>query len=379
MQSRFSMICLVILMALVAAANAVWAKDANVPAPDSAKAPARTKVAILVFPGVELLDFAGPGEVFAACSDYDGKDLFEVYTVGLSKNTVQSMQFLTITPTFDPSDAPTPDIIVLPGGNVIPVMDDSTMLAWIDRQANAKCLLLSVCNGASVLAKLGRLDGLQVTTHHGNMDILQLLAPKVICLRDRRFIDNGNVITTAGISAGIDGALYVVAKLKGIAAAQRTATAMEFDYWYGFPSQRIEKPETDTKGVISQRGRIHQGREWAVMTLLMKIRNEGVEAALAQYPKMLASTTGHDKEMIEETMMDENAWWLLENSRDHEVGLAVLRFITAAYPQSSKAQQRLGQAYLQTGKKAEARKSLKRAVEIDPANQEAQLALKRSE
>ncbi len=378
MQSRFSKICLVILMALVAVANAVWAKGANVPPADSAKAPVPTKVAILVFPGVELLDFAGPGEVFAACRDADWKPLFEVFTVGLKKQPVESMEFLTITPKYDPADAPTPDIIVLPGGNVIPVMDDSTMLAWIDRQANAKCLLLSVCNGASVLAKLGRLDGLQVTTHHGNMDILQLLAPKVICLRDRRFIDNGNVITTAGISAGIDGALYVVAKLKGIAAAQRTATAMEFDYWYGFPSQSIEKPEADTKGVISQRGRIHKGREWAVMTLLMKIRNEGVEAALAQYPKMLASTTGHDKEMIEETMMDENAWWLLENSRDREVGLAVFRFIAAAYPHSAKAQQRLGQAYLFAGQKAEARSSLKRALEIDPNNKEAQLALQQS-
>jgi Tfp pilus assembly protein PilF len=69
----------------------------------------------------------------------------------------------------------------------------------------------------------------------------------------------------------------------------------------------------------------------------------------------------------------------LENSRDREVGLAVFRFIAAAYPRSSKAQQRLGQAYLQAGQKADARKSLKRALEIDPANQEAQLALKRSE
>lgn len=376
MQSRFSMICLVVSMALVAL---VKAEESHLASGDSAQAPARTKVAILVFPGVELLDFAGPGEVFSACYDAAGKRLFEVYTVGLNKQPVKSMEFLTITPQFDPSDAPSPDIVVLPGGDVLPVMADSALQTWITRQAKANRLMFSVCNGASVLGKLGLLDGLQVTTHHGNMEILQLLAPKATCLRDRRFVDNGNIITAAGISAGIDGALYVVAKLQGFETAQRTATHMEFDYWYGFPPQNIEKPVADAKGVTSQRGRIHQGREWAVMTLLMKIRKDGVEAALQVYPKMLASTTGHDKEMIEETMMDENAWWLLENSRDHEVGLAVLRFIAAAYPQSSKAQQRLGQAYLQTGKKAEARKSLKRAVEIDPANQEAQLALKRSE
>ena len=343
------------------------------------EASTKTKVAILVFPGVELLDFAGPGEVFSACRDNDGKNLFEVYTVGLNKNPVQSMQFLTITPTFAPADAPLPDIVVLPGGDVTPVMADSAMQAWITRQAKANRLMLSVCNGASVLGKLGMLDGLQVTTHHGNMEILQLLAPKAICLRDRRFVDTGNVITTAGISAGIDGALYVVAKLKGFEAAQRTATQMEFDYWYGFPPQNIEKPMADAEGVTSQRGRIHQGREWAVMTLLMKIRNEGVQAALQVYPKLLASTTGHDKEMIEEKMMDENAWWLLENSCTHEVGLAVFRFIAAAYPQSSKAQQRLGQAYHFAGQTSEARASLKRALELDPENKDAQLALQQAQ
>lgn len=371
MRIRFFIYCLAAVVLLhISGGNRVQASTPEKVTP--------TKVALLLFPGVELLDFAGPGEVFSAARDNDGNNLFEVYTVGINKNQVQSMQFLTLTPTFDPSDAPTPDIVVLPGGDVLPVMADSTMLQWITRLARAKKLLLSVCNGASVLGKLGLLDGLQVTTHHGNMEILQLLAPKVICMRDRRFVDNGNVITTAGISAGIDGALYVVAKLKGFDAAQRTATHMEFDYWYGFAPERIEKPEVMANGVTAQRGRIHRGREWAVMTLFMKIRNEGVAAALQQYPQMLARTSGHDKEMIEETMMDENAWWLLENSREREVGLAVFRFIAAAYPHSAKAQQRLGQAYLFAGQKAEARSSLKRALEIDPNNKEAQLALQQS-
>lgn len=328
----------------------------------------RKKVAILVFQGVELLDFAGPGEVFASCRDAEGTQLFEVYTVGINKQPVESLQFVTLTPKYDPTDAPAPDILVIPGGNVIPLMDDSRMNQWITQQAKMKCLLFSVCNGASVLARLGFLDGLKVTTHHGNMEILNLLAPKAICLRDRRFVDNGTVLTAAGVSAGIDGALYLVARLKGIEVARRSATYMEFDYWSGFESQGSDRLKTDTDGVISQQGRIHQDRQWAVMVLLKKIQEDGVEAALIQYPKLLEAATGHDREMIEEAGLDESAWWVFKNGRDPEVGLSILRFIAGAHPQSSRAQERLGQAYLEAGQEIEARKCFLRCLELDPKN-----------
>lgn len=335
------------------------------------------KVAVLVFPGVELLDFAGPAEIFAGCRDAEGNRLFEVYTVGLSKKSIESMHFLSVNPKYDPTDAPIPDVLVIPGGNVIPVMDDPSMMKWIEQQSKSKCIMFSVCNGASVLAKLGLLDGLQVTTHHSNVEILQLLAPKTICLRDRRFIDNGQIVTTAGVSAGIDGALYLVARLKGIEAAHRSATNAEFDYWAGFRSKNEALPERGKDGTISLTGRIHEDEQrWAVMELLSIIRDKGVDAALVAYPKLLEASHGHDREMIEEAGLDETAWWLFTHSRDREVGLSVLRFIATAYPESSKAQQRLGQALLECGMKAQAKEALEKAIKIDPQNKDAQTALK---
>ncbi|MBL8869833.1 MAG: DJ-1/PfpI family protein [Planctomycetaceae bacterium] len=165
----------------------------------------KLKVAILAFSGVEILDFAGPAEVFGACRDANDHRLFEVYTVGVSKEPIESMHFVSINPKYDPTDAPEPDVLVIPGGNVDSVMSNKSLMDWISKQHARKCILFSVCNGASVLAKLGVLEGLDVATHHSNRDILQWLEPKAKCVRDKRFIDHGQVITTAGVSAGIDG------------------------------------------------------------------------------------------------------------------------------------------------------------------------------
>jgi putative intracellular protease/amidase len=183
-------------------------------------------VGVLVYDGVELLDFAGPGEVFAAAGH--GKS-FEVFTVAATTEPLVSQGFVTIVPGHSIESAPIPDILVIPGGGVGAVLRDEALGAWIKRVAEEGEHVLSVCNGAIVLANLGLLDGLKATTHHGSIAGLRKFE-HVTVDADARFVDNGRIITTAGVSAGIDGALHLVKRLLGTEAAAQTAYYMEYDW-----------------------------------------------------------------------------------------------------------------------------------------------------
>ena len=122
-----------------------------------------------------------------------------------------------------------PDILVIPGGSVSALIDDVAVRAWITRVAAESEHVLSVCNGALVLADLGLLDGLEATTHHGSLASLRERAG-VTVRDDVRFVDNGHILTSAGVSAGIDGALHLVEQLLGTRAAVATATYMEYEW-----------------------------------------------------------------------------------------------------------------------------------------------------
>ncbi|WP_229367881.1 DJ-1/PfpI family protein [Fibrisoma limi] len=204
----------------------------------------KRNVAIFIHDGVEILDFAGPSEVFAATEG------FQVYTVSLTKDPIISQGFVKIVPTYDLTDCPQPDIVVLPGGKTGPFINNKPLIDWIKRSSERAEVMLSVCTGAGLLAKAGLLDGKQATTFHSYIEPLQRATPKARILRDTRFVDNGQVITTAGVSAGIDGALHVVAKLKGLAVATQTARYMEYDKWKpdeGLVVQQAGKVAADTK------------------------------------------------------------------------------------------------------------------------------------
>lgn len=179
-------------------------------------------MAILVYDGVELLDFAGPGEVFAAAGRFD------VFTVGPTASPVTSQGFVAVQPRYSVANAPRPDILIVPGGAAGTVIDDATTMRWIQSTAARAEQVLSVCNGAMILAHAGLLDGLEATTHHGSIAALRQHAPKTTVHDDRRFVDNGKVVTAAGVSAGIDMSLHVVAKLLGPSAAASTARYMEY-------------------------------------------------------------------------------------------------------------------------------------------------------
>jgi transcriptional regulator GlxA family with amidase domain len=188
-------------------------------------------VAIVLYEGVELLDFAGPGEVFQAAASIgavDGAKAFRVYTVGASKEPLTSQGFVKILPEFTFADAPPPDVFVIPGGNSRRLLDDAAAMAWVRKTTPEAEVAMTVCTGAFVLAKTGVMAGKDVTTHFGSLAGLQKAVPEARVQSGRRFVDNGSFLTTAGVSAGIDGALHLVARLLGRVVADQTARYMEY-------------------------------------------------------------------------------------------------------------------------------------------------------
>ncbi len=178
-------------------------------------------VAILVFDGVQIIDYAAPYEVF-------GQAGFKVFTVGATTAPIVTAMGLKLIPSHAFADAPAAGIVVLPGGNL--PLGDTRIVDWVRSRPDQTQVVLSVCNGAFWLAKAGLLDGLTATTYHRAIEGLQAAAPKSHVVRDRRFVDNGKIVTAAGLTSGMDGALHVVAKLLGRDRAREVALNLEYDW-----------------------------------------------------------------------------------------------------------------------------------------------------
>jgi transcriptional regulator GlxA family with amidase domain len=189
-------------------------------------------VAILLFDEVEVLDFAGPFEIFSVTGQRSGGEKpFNVYTVAEKPGTISARNNLIVQPHYTIADCPSPDLFVIPGGyGSRAAMRNPAILDWVKQQHNQTELTLSVCTGALVLATAGLLDGLQATTHYGSYDLLAELAPQTSVIRGVRYVDNGKVITSAGVQAGMDMALHVVARLLGDEVARETAHYIEYEW-----------------------------------------------------------------------------------------------------------------------------------------------------
>jgi putative intracellular protease/amidase len=204
-------------------------------------------VAILIFDGVQIIDYAGPYEVF-------GQAGFQVYTVAASANMITTVMGMKVTPSYSFDNCPKPDVLVIPGGNgVNQAQQDSAIIKWIQDQAKGAEHVLSVCNGAFILAKTGLLDGLTATTFYNLIDGFAAAAPKTKVVTDQRYVDNGKIITTAGISSGIDGSLYVVSKMRGKAAAQMAALNMEYNWQPGSRYARADFADRHVRRIFSTR------------------------------------------------------------------------------------------------------------------------------
>jgi transcriptional regulator GlxA family with amidase domain len=185
---------------------------------------------MVIFDEVEVLDFCGPFEVFSVTGRRQGLTPFEVCTVSEEGKPVTARGGLSINPSYSFQNCPRPDILLIPGGmGTRREMNNPKMLRWLKSRAESAELVLSVCSGALVLAKAGLLNGLKATTHHGAIDELRSIHPGNLVDGQNRFIDNGRVIVSAGISAGIDMSLHVVARLLGIDQALETARYMEYE------------------------------------------------------------------------------------------------------------------------------------------------------
>jgi transcriptional regulator GlxA family with amidase domain len=189
----------------------------------------RRNVAILIFDDVEVLDFAGPYEVFAVADELHNYSLFNVYTVAERRSAVQARNKLSINPAYRISDCPKPDILVIPGGDgTTTLLENRVVMDWIQQAAQNAELILSVCTGSLLLAKAGILEGLRATTHHTAFDRLADLAPHTKIVSNKKYVDNGSVVTSAGVSTGIDMCLFVVGKIAGEVSAVKTAENMEY-------------------------------------------------------------------------------------------------------------------------------------------------------
>jgi transcriptional regulator GlxA family with amidase domain len=180
------------------------------------------RVAVLVYDGVEPLDFIGPVEVFAADHGH-----FEVFTVAPREGTITTgIGALVVTPAHTFADCPPAEILVVPGGGTGPISRDPEALRFIRRRAEESEVVLSVCSGSFILGAAGLLDGLTVTAHRGDLDELRRAVPgaKVV---DARFVDNGRIVTAGGVSSGIDAALHVLGRLHGRETRDRVAEYLQ--------------------------------------------------------------------------------------------------------------------------------------------------------
>ena len=184
----------------------------------------------MVFDGAEVLDFAGPFEVFAVTSEINDFGLFDVFTVGESRDAISAVNGLSVNPDYDFINCPKLDILILSGGSgTRELMQNQKTLDWINNVHQNTEITVSICSAARLLAVLGLLNEQPYCTHHLVYDHLQELVPSGTPQKDERFVNSGKIYTSGGISAGIDISFHIVEKLHGKAIAEKTAAYMEYD------------------------------------------------------------------------------------------------------------------------------------------------------
>ena len=189
-------------------------------------------IGILLFNEVEVLDFAGPFEVFSIATDTKcNQKLFTVNTIAQTKDLIKARNGLKIQPDYDFYSSQHFDILIIPGGYGAEEIEihNEILVNWIKDRVQDCYVLASVCTGAFLLAEAGLLDGKQATTHWMDIDRLEREYKKIKVQRDVKFVDENTIITSGGISAGINMSFYLLNKLVGEEIATATAKRMEYD------------------------------------------------------------------------------------------------------------------------------------------------------
>ena len=196
----------------------------------------RLNVAIYLFDNVEVLDFAGPFEVFSTASRVQlrltpqADKPFEVFTIARTAGTILARGSLVVQPRYLFSEHPPVDVLIVPGGIVSEELEREQVVRWISKIAQTVQVTASVCTGSFLLAKAGLLNGKKAITHWEDIDDLARMFPGIKITREARWVDEGSVVTSAGISAGIDMALHLVSRFTGTELASLTARQMDYPW-----------------------------------------------------------------------------------------------------------------------------------------------------
>ncbi|UUS34515.1 DJ-1/PfpI family protein [Streptomyces changanensis] len=192
---------------------------------------------MLVFDEVEVLDLGGPFEVFSTAGRLartaDDEPLLRVLTIAATDHPVRCRGGLKVAADHTLDEDPPFDVLVIPGGVTAAVEADADVIDWLARRRKTSVLTFSVCTGAFLLASTGALDGRPAATHWEDQDELARRWPNIQVRTDVRWLDDGDIVTSAGISAGIDASLHIVSRLFGERLARRTATQMEYTWAAG--------------------------------------------------------------------------------------------------------------------------------------------------
>ena len=182
------------------------------------------RTAFAIGPGTNVIDLAGPWEVFQDTAMASGAARFELFTVAQGTGPVEASGGLTLEPTYTYDTAPQPHVVVVPAHQ-----SSGRTLEWLREVAQRADLVMSVCTGAYLVAEAGLLDGMSATTHHGSYDDFEASFPAIHVVRGRRFVEHEHVATAGGLTSGIDLALRVVERYLGRDARDVTAAYMEYE------------------------------------------------------------------------------------------------------------------------------------------------------
>lgn len=188
-------------------------------------------IGLLLFDGVEELDFAGPWEVFGAWSTDFPEDKYRAVSISLASRQVRCAQGLDVVAQHTYDEAPPLDILLVPGGKGWrTLINEPKSINKIQKMTEHVELVASVCTGSLLLAKAGFLRNRRATTHWSELDTLTTLDPTIVVDRNSRYVDGGGYITSSGVSAGVDMALYLVSKLVSPARANEVAHAIQYSH-----------------------------------------------------------------------------------------------------------------------------------------------------
>lgn len=190
----------------------------------------KRNVGILIFDDAEVLDFAGPFEVFAVASEVHNYELFNVFTVAKDDKPIVAVNGLSVNPRYNFSNSPKIDVLIISGGaGTRSVMNDAEILKWVSETNNVSEITASICSGARILAKLNLLDNKKYCTHKGAYDHMKKIVPSGIPQPNKRFVSDGKIFTSGGISAGIDLSFHILEILYDKTVVNQTAGYMEYD------------------------------------------------------------------------------------------------------------------------------------------------------